>query len=1116
MQWIGQLPNFSNLTDIERHRMARAMVPMRCRAGYHLTIEGRIVGENDPGDMYFIYRGSCGVTRAWTREELEAQEAERRAARASRRARQHKPRREPEGSEYPSEVSSDSDSSISGSSTGESPSSSPAASMFGHAVVKSVVANTYHVPKTHKLLATLPVNAYFGERAPNGRRRNANVVAQTECVIFAMSRPNQDIFFSSAVSEEMEALSALRRSCTCPAGHRSELDIDRLEELAKGIEFCQALSKGALRHLCQMMTYKSYKAGKKIFELGKPGFALYIILNGTVDLTVSEVLGVETEKRGNLRSKKLNLKKAIKITIRRKENLLDTLERGDAFGEMALVERDHRRPYTATAKEATEVMVITADQYDMALSTDGAMHLRDKVSFLTSLPLLTSPDVADTLTREKLIRLSCFVQEQRVQRGAVVLRERQASPGVFIVVDGSIAVMAAVPGIKKHMQRRPDRAPLPTHVEVARVGPGEMFGWDPASLSSRRDTATPSKFTFQAAGPASLIFVRRDLFDKSIPVEAKRKMWRSEADKEKFRLRRSRSLIRTLSGKPLGWDPSAAVKDAHAGLEAAPAKRLPSPLPASALGQNILRLTATSVKYSRQDQLAPSPLRPAYADTVSNRETRETWKTLFGRVQEAHDATEPAKGGHSNPEDSQAITSEEDESVEPAVVAAERWQTTRNRPSSSPAHQSSGGRIRERQRIVHGARSDPHSRESKADMSAVRPEAAEVKSLARASSTLGTFLGYRPRRVSGVTHTRQQQHGPPPTTQLIARIVEEESAKAERRPQKPRVPSWLRHSRNLAAWKKAQRTTEASLSRGGDFSVQRSHGIVDGFVTDGMHSPRSGVQRSFSSSSLGIDRRFSSYVRPQSALDHGRARAADGSEVISPSAAVLSHDNQYFLTRKSSSHSRRGSWSHAAAQGRPSHGPPGSGHCDPLAHETAREQGTVPMPSFPPGVHSAVGYAPMQRVSDIAREARSHYTNPHAAGYDERATQDEALRRRPSSATRRPGLLLPMSAEPAAAASLVVGQAAAPSRSRRSSRASNAAGDPHSAAATATAAALMQQKPGELYVPATTPKAAPRGKAGPRPARRPRQQKVEDFSAWDSEGGDDDGDSSMAIDPHAM
>src|SRR5437870_3616811 len=88
-------------------------------------------------------------------------------------------------------------------------------------------------------------------------------------------------------------------------------------------------SEAELQRLSAQVRRRSYREGRVVFEEGEPGDGLYVILSGTVKISLASPEGDET--------------------------VIALLAHGECFGEMAVVD-GRPRSATATALEAAEVL----------------------------------------------------------------------------------------------------------------------------------------------------------------------------------------------------------------------------------------------------------------------------------------------------------------------------------------------------------------------------------------------------------------------------------------------------------------------------------------------------------------------------------------------------------------------------------------------------------------------------------------------------------------------------------------------------------------------------------------------------------------------------------------
>lgn len=97
----------------------------------------------------------------------------------------------------------------------------------------------------------------------------------------------------------------------------------------------QDLSPKDIKFVSEIIHIRSYRPAEKIFSQGEVGVGMYMIVKGSVEITIHESTRQST--------------KSEEVTITK-------LEPGDFFGEIALVEENSRR--SASAIAAGEVQVI--------------------------------------------------------------------------------------------------------------------------------------------------------------------------------------------------------------------------------------------------------------------------------------------------------------------------------------------------------------------------------------------------------------------------------------------------------------------------------------------------------------------------------------------------------------------------------------------------------------------------------------------------------------------------------------------------------------------------------------------------------------------------------------
>jgi CRP-like cAMP-binding protein len=108
-----------------------------------------------------------------------------------------------------------------------------------------------------------------------------------------------------------------------------------IETALKNNYLFKILNSSDIKFLKDLVHRRVYKTGEKVFTQGELGIGMYIVVKGSVNITIEDTQTLE------------NTQKNIFIT---------RLTEGDFFGEISLVEQSGRR--TATASAADEVVLL--------------------------------------------------------------------------------------------------------------------------------------------------------------------------------------------------------------------------------------------------------------------------------------------------------------------------------------------------------------------------------------------------------------------------------------------------------------------------------------------------------------------------------------------------------------------------------------------------------------------------------------------------------------------------------------------------------------------------------------------------------------------------------------
>jgi CRP/FNR family transcriptional regulator, cyclic AMP receptor protein len=125
------------------------------------------------------------------------------------------------------------------------------------------------------------------------------------------------------------------------------LDVRSMTDALAAVPLFAGLDKEGLDGLVRGMRVRRFRRGETVFHLGDPGDALFIVMSGSIKITLPADTGDEA--------------------------ILATLRPGDFFGELALLDGAPRSA-TAVAIEASETYVLARDRFRELISTEPVMR----------------------------------------------------------------------------------------------------------------------------------------------------------------------------------------------------------------------------------------------------------------------------------------------------------------------------------------------------------------------------------------------------------------------------------------------------------------------------------------------------------------------------------------------------------------------------------------------------------------------------------------------------------------------------------------------------------------------------------------------------------------------
>src|SRR3954454_23373682 len=125
------------------------------------------------------------------------------------------------------------------------------------------------------------------------------------------------------------------------------VDVRSMGDALAAVPLFGGLDEEGLESLVRGMRIRRFRRAETVFHLGDPGDALFIVISGSIKITLPADTGEEA--------------------------ILATLRPGDFFGELALLDGAPRSA-TAVAIEPTETYILARDRFRELISTEPVMR----------------------------------------------------------------------------------------------------------------------------------------------------------------------------------------------------------------------------------------------------------------------------------------------------------------------------------------------------------------------------------------------------------------------------------------------------------------------------------------------------------------------------------------------------------------------------------------------------------------------------------------------------------------------------------------------------------------------------------------------------------------------
>lgn len=224
----------------------------------------------------------------------------------------------------------------------------------------------------------------------------------------------------NAVGVSKEVTSATMRRAQLRIGilekqpqERTREEVLVLEELMLRIKFLEQLARPSRLEICRVASYKQLETGNVLFQQGDAGDAFYIVLSGSVSVSVRDPnTGIEM--------------------------VVASCMTGQCFGELALQDPSSKRAATVATREPTEFLVVYSEDYNRILKHLISDELNEKLNFLLHVPVFRD------VPTQNMQALASVLTTRTFTRGKVIAKQGSESDELFLIKRGCCRLVKEV------------------------------------------------------------------------------------------------------------------------------------------------------------------------------------------------------------------------------------------------------------------------------------------------------------------------------------------------------------------------------------------------------------------------------------------------------------------------------------------------------------------------------------------------------------------------------------------------------------------------------------------------------------------------------------------------
>nr|KAJ3422982.1 hypothetical protein HK105_005107 [Polyrhizophydium stewartii] len=268
----------------------------------------------------------------------------------------------------------------------------------------------------------------------------------------------------------------------------------RLFTLLRSVKAFAKVADVLLRELCSVVTVAQVDRNRIVFRQGDHGTCWYVILNGAVDVLANNTgQPAEWTRRSWVKQEGLSIATIEALELRQESWFLVRLEKGQGFGELALV-NDAKRAASIVTAEPTTLLRVEKRDYNRILRFVHDMEQKEKIL------LVRKTSVLQDLEELEVKIVADVIQMRTVPEGTVLLETGHPIAEVGIVSSGKCEAYSVV----TIMDSR--HGPIKRHVHLGFLGPGDYFG-EQGVQPSDEDKLVLSTLSFRVVEEANIGFV---------------------------------------------------------------------------------------------------------------------------------------------------------------------------------------------------------------------------------------------------------------------------------------------------------------------------------------------------------------------------------------------------------------------------------------------------------------------------------------------------------------------------------------------------------------------------------------------------------------------------------